>query len=139
MKFLCVSCDQPMKLDKTDSPRQGTLTAVFECPECFTQVAMLTNPSETQLIQSLGVRIGPGGTEAAAKCPFSGVLAEMEASREAGPEGVQWTAEALSRLENIPEFVRPMARQVIEQFAQSQGCPVIDETVLDRARGKFGM
>lgn len=138
MKFLCVSCDEPMKLEKTESPRQGTISAMFECPECFTQIAMLTNPSETQMVQSLGVKIGPGAADSEAKCPFSTVLGQMEAAAppEAGP---RWTQEALSRLENIPDFVRPMAKQGIEHFAQSQGCPVIDEAVLDQARGKFGM
>lgn len=138
MKFLCVSCNEPMKLDKTESPQQGTISAMFECPECFTQIAMLTNPSETQMVQSLGVKIGPGGAESAAKCPFSGVLSEMEQAAPSG-DGLQWTQEALSRLENIPDFVRPMAKQGIEHFAESQGCPVIDEAVLDQARGKFGM
>ena len=140
MKFLCMSCDEPMKLDKTESPQQGTISAVFECPECFTQIAMLTNPSETQMVQSLGVKIGPGASEEAAKCPFSGVLAEMEAKTAAtSSTGVRWTSEALIRLENIPDFVRPMARQGIEHYAQTNGYPVIDEEVLDQARGKFGM
>ena len=149
MKFLCVSCDEPMKLEKTDKPREGTITALFECPECFTQIAMLTNPSETQMVQSLGVKIGPGAadglaadTESAAKCPFAGAVGGMEAAEASGAQsqdGVQWTAEALSRLDNIPDFVRPMAKQGIEHFAQSNGCPVIDEAVLEEARGKFGM
>lgn len=138
MKFLCVACDEPMKLDKTEAPQQGTISALFECPECFTQVAMLTNPSETQMVQSLGVKIGPGGEESAGKCPFSGVLSQME-QPSPEPSGPRWTQEALSRLENIPDFVRPMAKQGIEHFAESQGCPVIDEAVLDEARGKFGM
>lgn len=143
MKFLCVACDEPMKLEKTESPREGTISAMFECPECFTQVAMLTNPSETQMVQSLGVKIGPGGGEPS-KCPFSGVLTEMGMPSQAPgsakpPVGVQWTPEALARLENIPDFVRPMARQGIEHFAESQGFRVVDEAVLEQARGKFGM
>jgi len=153
MKFLCVACDEPMKLEKTEKPQENTLTALFECPECFTQIAMLTNPSETQMVQSLGVKIGPavaeGEGEAAAKCPFAGMLGGIEVAKppevtkpaEVGSasDGVQWTAEALSRLDNIPDFVRPMAKQGIEHFAQSNGCPVINEAVLEEARGKFGM
>ncbi len=138
MKFLCVSCDEPMKLEKTESPQQGTLSAMFECPECFTQIAMLTNPSETQMVQSLGVKIGPGGADSAAKCPFSGALPQMEGAAPS-EEGPRWTREALSRLENIPDFVRPMAKQGIEHYAESQGCPIINEAVLEEARGKFGM
>ncbi len=137
MKFLCVSCDAAMKLRQTTSPQSGTLSAVFECPECFSQIAMLTNSSETQMVQSLGVKIGPSGEPGeAAKCPFSGVVAELEATPASG---MSWTPEALARLANIPDFVRPMAKQGVEQFAQSQGHLVVDEAILDQARGKFGM
>ncbi len=58
MKFLCVACDEPMKLEQTHSEADHTLTVVFTCPGCGWQVAMLTNPMETQMVHSLGVRIG---------------------------------------------------------------------------------
>lgn len=138
MKFLCVACDTPMKLEST-TPHEGTLSAVFACPTCAQRIAMLTNPSETQMVQSLGVKIGPGESQeqGASGCPFSGMLSEMQ--ENATVDSVRWTAEALARLENIPDFVRPMARQGVETFAQSRGHAVIDEAVLDEARGKFGM
>ena len=141
MKFLCVGCDEPMKLQATDSPQSGTLSAVFQCPTCSRQIAMLTNPSETQMVQSLGVKIGPAeaGTadqSSGGKCPFSDMVAQMEATPS---DVVSWTPQALARLENIPDFVRPMAKQGIEHFAQSNGHPVVDEEVLEQARGKFGM
>ena len=59
MKFLCVPCDSPMKLQTIDPPEGGSLSVVYACPECGYEMAMLTNPFETQLVQSLGVRIGP--------------------------------------------------------------------------------
>ena len=59
MKFLCIPCDSPMKLQTVGSPEGGSLSAVFSCPKCGYEMAMLTNPYETQLVQSLGVRIGP--------------------------------------------------------------------------------
>lgn len=154
MKFLCVSCDQPMKLSHTRPPERGSLTAVYTCPSCAHAIAMLTNPMETELVTSLGVKIGPAATGGAAAaegvapdgtaaeraaaggCPFSGVVAEMEATAE---DGISWTREALARLDNIPEFVRPMARQGVEQYAESQGHAVVDEKVLDEARERFGM
>ena len=142
MKFLCVACDEPMKLDKADRPDDGgSIAALFTCPACANQIAMLTNPHETQLVQSLGVRIGPGQPAAAAEaggCPFSGMLAEMEAAaaENAGPT---WTPEALARLENIPELVRPMARQGIEHYARENGHATIDDAVMEEARGQFGM
>ena len=75
MKFLCVPCDSPMKLQTVGPPEGGSLSVVYSCPECGYEMAMLTNPFETQVVQSLGVRIGP-------------------AARPCGPCRVRWTAEA---------------------------------------------
>ena len=66
MKFLCVPCDSPMKLQTVGPPERGSLSVVYSCPECGYEMAMLTNPFETQLVQSLGVRIGPDDVERAA-------------------------------------------------------------------------
>ena len=60
MKFLCVPCDTPMKLQTVVPPDRGSLSVVYACPECGYEIAMLTNAYETQVVQSLGVRIGPG-------------------------------------------------------------------------------
>jgi hypothetical protein len=59
MKFLCVPCDSPMKLQSVGPPDRGSLSVVYSCPECGYEMAMLTNQFETQVVQSLGVRIGP--------------------------------------------------------------------------------
>ena len=59
MKFLCVPCDSPMKLQAVAPPDRGSLSVVYACPECGYEIAMLTNAYETQVVQSLGVRIGP--------------------------------------------------------------------------------
>ena len=58
MKFLCVSCDEAMKLKGTKGPDGGSLTVIFECPACGWETAMLTNTMETQMVRSLGVKIG---------------------------------------------------------------------------------
>lgn len=156
MKFLCAACDQPMKLRSVDDSGGGSLSVLYGCPTCDAGFAMLTNPFETEMVQSLGVKIGPaaaGGEmaegarsgSAAGKCPFSGMVAGMSESEDeepavqAKPIGPIWTAEALSRLESIPELVRPMARQGIEHYAKSEGYAEIDEKVLAEARTRFGM
>ena len=59
MKFLCVPCDSPMKLQSVGPPDRGSLSVVYSCPECGYEMAMLTNAYETQVVQSLGVKIGP--------------------------------------------------------------------------------
>src|SRR5262245_38578772 len=43
MKFLCLDCDEPMKLYSTEGPDQGSLAVTFRCPTCGFRVAMLTN------------------------------------------------------------------------------------------------
>ena len=153
MKFLCVPCDSQMKLQTVNPPDRGSLSIVYACPECGYEMAMLTNAYETQVVQSLGVRIGPadasapGGAsfaEAPAKagCPFSAMIPASgeAASVLAGePAAVRWTSAAEARLANIPEFVRPMARTGIERFARERGTLEVDEQVLDAAREFFGM
>src|SRR4029077_8628141 len=103
-----------------------------------------TNAHETQVVQSLGVRIGPETAatagEASTKCPFGPMIpgtAGGEAQLE--PIAVRWTSGAEARLANIPEFVRPMARTGIERFARERGAVEVDETILDAARDFFGM
>ena len=168
MKFLCVPCDSPMKLQSVGPPERGSLSVVYSCPECGYEMAMLTNAYETQVVQSLGVRIGPepdGGASSTAstgasggKCPFSAMIpTEGEAQPLDSARGrpldsargrpgqadepipVRWTSGAEARLANIPEFVRPMARTGIERFARERGALEVDEKILDAARDFFGM
>jgi proto-chlorophyllide reductase subunit len=147
MKFLCVPCDTPMKLQTVGPPERGSLSVVYSCPECGYEMAMLTNAYETQVVQSLGVRIGPENAVAASTtsgsgCPFTAMVPGMESggarATQTG-EPVRWTAAAEARLANIPEFVRPMARTGIERFARERGAFEVDEKVLDAARDFFGM
>ena len=160
MKFLCISCNEQMKLQNTDSAvapdKAGSLSIRYECPECLVEIAMLTNSFETQLVTSLGVEIGGktvdgkaaagDATQSAGKCPFS------EKAREAMTQGlsvkpgevegygaIRWTAQASVRLEKMPEFARPMARNGIEQYAVKKGYTTIDEKCLDEAKIEFGM
>src|SRR4029453_9274594 len=79
MKFLCVPCDSPMKLQTVSPPEGGSLSVVYACPECGYEMAMLTNAYEKQDVQSLGVRIGPDSApaDASAKaggCPFTAMI-----------------------------------------------------------------
>jgi hypothetical protein len=135
MKFLCVPCDSPMKLQTVGPPDRGSLSMVYACPECGYEMAMLTNAYETQVVQSLGVRIGPEGDQKASGCPFPAMIPGNEERSEA----VRWTPAAEARLANIPEFVRPMARTGIERFARERGALEVDEKILDAARDFFGM
>ena len=141
MKFLCVPCDSPMKLQSVGPPERGSLAVVYSCPECGYEMAMLTNAYETQVVQSLGVRIGPADAPAKtdSKCPFGAMIPGTDAARATEPAGIRWTAAAEARLANIPEFVRPMAKTGIERFAQENGATEVDEKILDAAKEFFGM
>ena len=144
MKFLCVPCDSPMKLQSVGPPERGSLSVVYSCPQCGYEMAMLTNAYETQVVQSLGVRIGQEAATVASstsggRCPFSGMIPGTEEARPGEPPPVSWTTAAEARLANIPEFVRPMARTGIERFAREKGVLEVNEQILDEARDFFGM
>jgi hypothetical protein len=143
MKFLCVACDQAMTLTRAEPPDRGSIRAVYRCSGCSAEMAMLTNPLETQLVRSLGVEIGPReGREESAEasgCPFSGMLADMGVAGEPQASEFPWTAPALARLDKMPDFVRPMAKTGIEKFARDRGYERVDESVLDEAKSFFGM
>src|SRR5687767_7307816 len=166
MKFLCLDCDEAMKLHSTAGPDEGSLTVTFRCPECGFRVAMLTNPFETQMVRSLGVKVGgrtvpaapfenlrstmagarpdafeaasePGGTTSG--CPFAAAVGDTAGTPTETSTTVTWETSAEARLANIPSFIRPMARRSIERFAEGKGYSTITEAVMDEARAVFGM
>jgi DNA-directed RNA polymerase subunit RPC12/RpoP len=167
MKFLCLDCDQPMKLHSTEGPDEGSLTVTFRCPECGFRVAMLTNPFETQMVRSLGVKVGgravppepfehlrstlagarpdafEGGGPAAERegpgCPFAAAFGEAAAWSASEPSGVTWEPGAEARLERVPLFIRAMARRSIERYAEGKGYRTVTDAVMDEARAVFGM
>ena len=89
MKFLCVPCDSPMKLQTLAPPEGGSLSVVYSCPECGYEMAMLTNPFETQLVQSLGVRIGPEATAGASGVASASVGGPVADARVSGNEEIE--------------------------------------------------
>ena len=163
MKFLCVPCDQPMALKSTHGPFDGSMSIVYECPTCSMQTAMLTNRAETQMVRSLGVRIGgrttpeepmetlrsnlaSGGEESSegppssgGKCPFTGMVNDAMGAAKSEPKNPVWTAGALARIEAIPPYIQPMVKRNVESYAREQGHLEIDEDVMDAVRGSLGM
>jgi proto-chlorophyllide reductase subunit len=163
MKFLCLNCDEGMKLETATGPREGSLEAVFSCPRCRYQIAMLTNPWETQLVQTLGVTIGGRASPVApyerildslirtdsetqeaddtehnsSGCPFADMFGQAEPVES--PAGMQWSDTATVRLDRIPSFIRPMVQRAIERYAIEQGYQLITDVIMDEARLKLGM
>ncbi len=144
MKFLCVSCDEAMKLMEVSPPERGSLTVVYSCPKCSHEIAMLTNPFETQVVGSLGVNIGKEGEESdqaggESKCPFTSMVQDAGVGPEVSSSELSWSPEAATRLDNIPQFARSLAKAGIEKFAREHGLAQIDVRVLDQARDSMGM
>ncbi|HJT22130.1 MAG TPA: PCP reductase family protein [Nitrospira sp.] len=244
MKFVCLNCETYMNFEKVEKPGEGSLGVFFGCPSCGAKFSMVTNPGETQMVSSLGVKLGgrtaaaepfemtrgtlkeeaqagsgqmaaylnekiQGGQPATASsgpkpgeksssgCPFSAMVAEMgltssgkpanggqaaseftwsadakdkldrlpafvkpmvqssveayarkhgyrtitlqvmDDSKNESPNGMTWTREAEQRLENIPDFIRPMARKEIERVAKERGVATITAQVMDEAKEKF--
>ena len=243
MKFVCLTCETYMNFEKVEKPGEGSLGVFFGCPSCGAKFSMVTNPGETQLVSSLGVKLGgrteaaepfemtrgtlkeeaqagsgqmaaylnekiqggqpataaPGkaGEKSSGGCPFSAMVAEMgltssgktahenratseftwtsdakekldrlpafvkpmvqssveafarrqgyktitlqvmDDSKNDSPNGMAWTPEAQQRLDNIPDFIRPMARKEIERLAKERGVATITAQVMDDAKDKF--
>lgn len=250
MKFVCLNCETYMNFEKVEKPAEGSLGVFFGCPSCGAKFSMVTNPGETQMVSSLGVKLGgrtaaaepfemtrgtlkeealagagqmaaylnekiqggqPASTTGTAShtapsskgkegeksggCPFSAMVAQMgltsgsqathgadaseftwtpdakekldrlplfvkpmvQSSVEAyarkhgyktitlqvmddskhDSNGVAWSPEAEKRLENIPDFIRPMARREIERLAKERGAMTITAEVMDEAKEKF--
>lgn len=153
MKFLCVECDEQMAFAERHLPGDGTLAAVFGCPGCGRTIALLTNPMETQLVSSLGVKVG--GREVPEQ-PLELVRSSVEGGRgdafgdppppagrdgEASParEGVRWSLEAADRLSRVPSFVRGMVKRIYTDWAKERGIREITPAVMDRARQELGL
>lgn len=236
MKFVCLNCETYMSLEKVEKPEEGSLGVFFACPSCNAKFSMVTNVGETNMMNSLGLKLGakaepaasmeglravagngqaapgpkpsspapavaataasPAKTpEKASGCPFSAMVAEMgltnsgkpanggpseftwtpdakekldrlpafvkpmvqasvegyarkqgftsitlqvmDDSKNYSPEGMTWSREAEQRLENIPDFIRPMARKEVERMAKERGESTITAQVMDEAKDKF--
>jgi DNA-directed RNA polymerase subunit RPC12/RpoP len=123
MKFLCIECDEPMKLMKSQGPDEGSLTVTFGCPECGHRVAMLTNPFETQMVRSLGVKVG-GRTEPAT--PFEQLRAFMGAKRDGALQA--------------DGAARPLKDgRSAEELREGPGCPFAGMLAEQEAGGSAGI
>lgn len=150
MKFLCIECDQQMGFEERQQPGDGTFAASFKCPKCNRSVALLANPMETQLVGSLGVKIG-GRTldEQPLELVRSNVVGKDEAFVEAGSGEpgagsrgngpLKWSPEAQERLTRVPNFVRGMVKRIYAEYAAERGIPEITPEIMDRARTELGL
>ena len=145
MKFLCVECDRQMQFEERQLPGDGTLAAAFRCPTCGRVVALLTNPMETQLVTSLGVKIGGTTLPPQPMEMVRGMVATgredafvEDGKRETGNVPVR-SAEAQERLARVPSFVRGMVKRIYLDYAKDRGIAEITPAVMDTARTELGL
>lgn len=152
MKFLCIECDEVMVFAERQIPGDGTMAAVFACHACGREMAMLANPMETQMVSSMGVKVG--GREVPAQ-PMEGVRTGLadgrsDAFREpeadpsspapsAGSRSPQWSPEALDRLQRVPSFVRGMVKRIYTDYARERDIAELTPEVMDTARTDLGL
>lgn len=197
MKFVCLNCETYMNFEKVEKPAEGSLGVFFGCPSCNAKFSMVTNPGETQMVSSLGVKLGGRTTEAepfemtrgtlkdealagsgqmaaylnekiqggqpavkasaiatapgssvqgkegektSGGCPFSAMVAEMglTSGSQAGTGSVAsdftWTQDAKEKLERLPSFVKPMVQSSVEAYARKHGFQTITLQVMDDSK-----
>lgn len=143
MKFLCLDCDEVMAFAERRLPGDGTMAAVFACPACGRETAMLTNPMETRMVSGLGIQVGGRAVpeqpmELVRSALASGADGAIE-DRPATAGQVRWSAEAKARLGSVPAFVRGMVKKIYGEYAVERGIAEITPEVMDRARSDLGL
>ncbi|HEX9729930.1 MAG TPA: PCP reductase family protein [Gemmatimonadales bacterium] len=143
MKFLCLECDRQMDFEERQQSGDGTFGAAFRCPQCGRAVAMLANPMESQLVSSLGVKIGGRTLDPQ---PMELVRSRVEGRDDAFVDALparsarpRWSPEAEERLTRAPTFVRGMIKKIYVEYAVERGIDLITPAVMDRARGDLGL
>lgn len=158
MKFLCIDCDHVMEFTERAIPGDGTMAAVFSCGRCGREIAMLANPMETQLVSSLGVKVGGREvpeqpmelTRTSVADGADGAFRDADTGPADGPGGgpggapagtrrVTWSEDAQDRLEQVPSFVRGMVKRIYTDYARERGIDTITPAVMDRARSDLGL
>ncbi len=145
MKFLCIDCDAQMHFEERQQPGDGTFAAAFACPTCGRRVALLANPMETQLVNSLGVKIGGRTLDPE---PMEHIRTNVAGRADAFTEPKpyrppvvrpHWSHDAQERLVRVPGFVRGMVKKIYTDYAVEHGIDEITPAVMDRARAELGL
>ncbi|MBV7337922.1 PCP reductase family protein [Chloroflexi bacterium TSY] len=144
MKFVCNDCQDVMEfVDNTPSDDGGSLNISYACPTCNRGISMVTNPGETQMVNSLGVTIGHEALGNSSPAPMSMIQNALAgsapvAAASAAPEPV-WTEAAQKRLAAAPGFVQGMVRRLYTDYAQQKGYTEITPAIMSEAREALGM
>lgn len=143
MKFQCDDCRRTMEfVDNRRDDESGVMAVQYRCPNCGRRMSMVTNPGETQMVDSLGVTIGHDSLNADQPVPMRMVRKSLEGGlaveADDGPDPV-WTQAAERRLAAAPSFVQGMVRKLYSDWARQQGIREITPAVMSEARDALGM
>ena len=115
------------------------LTQSMQGEDCPAQAAAPT-PTAAHVAHAAGAEGAAAvASSSVGKCPFANKMA-VATAKEAGPSptgSVSWTEGASRRLLNVPEEIRPIAKQLIEGMARDRGTGLVDDTMMDLARDTF--
>jgi hypothetical protein len=134
-----------MRFEERQQPGDGTFAAAFACGRCGRRIAMLANPMETQLVESLGVKIGGRTLEPEPMEMVRGALVAREGAfvdesgLSDGPVRPRFSNESQERLARVPSFVRGMVKRLYTEYAVERGIAEITPDVMDRARRELGL
>jgi hypothetical protein len=145
VKFLCIECDEQMRFEERQQPGDGTFAAAFTCGRCGRRIAMLANPMETQLVESLGVKIGgrtlepePMEIVRGSLVTREGAFVDEASSHDARPRP-RFSEASQERLARVPSFVRGMVKRLYTEYAIERGISEITPDIMDRARTELGL
>ncbi|MFQ5579792.1 MAG: PCP reductase family protein [Nitrospiria bacterium] len=113
----------------TATPSDEKQTEITWAPEALDRLEKV--PSFMRPMIQMGV------DSYARKNSISTVTPEVMDASKNDPGDLSWSKEAESRLDNIPSFVRPMAKKEIERIAKERGETVISEALMEESKEKF--
>jgi hypothetical protein len=60
--------------------------------------------------------------------------ADTASTEQTAPATIEWTPEALARMDSVPSFVRGVVIQRVEKFADDRGYTCVDVEVMEEVR-----
>ncbi len=124
-----------------EMPKEGSGCPVSMPSSTSAQTELNWSPEAEERIEKIPTFMRPmikmGVESYAQKNNIAVITPEvMEASKNDKGD-LEWSKEAEQRLDNIPAFVRPMAKKEIERMAKERGESAISAELLEEAKGKF--